>query len=141
MLDTHLIVPGEDTVAPDNLQQTLHEIHHQVEFQQILHMKKSMTCDVLVNLYAELRLSIKPILNYLDFLVYFHLHNCELFNKYLNQQKATVSVLKTTIDPSAIEFIEDGQSSGDKADEKFIQVCTTTRIIILWVLLVSFWRH
>jgi len=125
MLDTHLVVLGEDTLSykADDLQLMLHEIHHQVEFQQILHMKKSMTFKILVELYAELRSCVKPIMNYLDFLVYFYLHNCELFNKYLNHQISTLSASKSIVDSSTVEVIEGGQLSEGKVDEKFVQVC------------------
>ena len=127
MLDTHLVMPGEDSSGhkADDLQQTLNDMHHHVEFQVIVQLKTSATCKVLVQLYAELRSFVKPILKYLDFLVYFHLHNCELFNKYLFHQIAAVFASKSVVDPSAIELMEDGQSSVDKPDKKFVQVYTT----------------
>jgi len=124
MLDTHLVIPEEDSLGHKvhDLQQTLHEMQHQVEFQQILQLKTSATCQVLVELYAKLCSFVQPILNYIDFLVYFHLHKCELFNKYFNHQVTTMFASKSVVDISAIELTEDGPSSMDKPDDKFVQV-------------------
>ena len=130
LLDTHLVVPGEDASGrkADDLQQTLNEMYHHMEFQPLLQLKTSATCKVVVELYAQLRSFVKPILKYLDFLVYFHLHNCELFNKYLKHQMATVFSSNSIVNPSAIEVMMDGQSSVDKPDEKFVQVHIVIRI-------------
>jgi len=122
-LETYLVVPGEGHKA-DDVQQTISEMQHEVEFQVVLKLKTSATCKVMVELYADLRSSIKPILNYLDFLEYFHLHSCELFNKYLKHQVDKLC-FSDMIDHSGIEIVEDDQTTRRKPDENFVKVCTT----------------
>ena len=94
MLDTHLILPEINSVTtPKDVQQRLNQPYGQLELdpEMILIFRKSMTWNVLHELFDKLQLFLEPILPYLDFLVYFHLHNSEMFNKQLFSQMNKLS--------------------------------------------------
>ena len=57
----------------------------------ILKLGKSVTLKVLLCVIADLNLFLKPILEQLNFLVYFHLHDCAMFRKHLMSQMAEIS--------------------------------------------------
>ena len=123
-LDTHLVLPGTDYITvTDDLQQRLQPNGKlDLEPEMILMLKKSMTWKVLEEVHNELQSFLKPIMSHLEFLVYFHLHNCEMFTKHLKSQMAKLS--EQTIEVSAIMLtipVVSTQSSIDP-DEKLQQV-------------------
>ena len=104
-LDTHLVLPGASSVATaDDLQQRLQPNGQlDLEPEVIVMLKKSMTWKVLQEVCDELQLFLKPIMSHLEFLVYFHLHNCEMFSKHLKSQMAKLS--EQIVEESAITVI------------------------------------
>ena len=92
----------------------------------ILMLGKSVTLKFLLCLRDDFNLFLKPILEQLDFLVYFHLHSCALFKRHLISQMAELSTysehtLKTTTITAALPVVSTKQSSCDATD-KLIQV-------------------
>lgn len=86
MLDAHVILPGTNSkVTKTDTQQRLNQVDRELELdpEMILTFRKSMTWEVLQQVLDELKLFLAPILPQLDFLAYFYLHNCEMFNKQL----------------------------------------------------------
>ena len=121
ILDTHLILPGINSVTtPKDVQQRLNQPYGQLELdsEMILIFRKSMTWNVLLELFNKLQSFLEPILPCLDFLVYFHLHNSEMFNKQLFSQinklpdsqedgGASLSVnLTSNVDQSSTDYTE-----------------------------------
>ena len=88
-LDAHVILPGRrSTVDPSDIQQGLSQPNGQLDLEPeiIVMLHKSTTLKILKELDLDLQNFLHPILKQLEFLVYFHLHNCEMFSKYLKSQ-------------------------------------------------------
>lgn len=91
MLDTHLNLPESSTI--DDMQWILNQPSGQLELKPeiVLMLKKSLTLKILQQIYDDLQLVLEPIMTQLEFLVYFHLNNCEMFKEYLKSQIAKIS--------------------------------------------------
>ena len=88
-LDSHLVVPGKSPgVTPDDLQERPNQLNDQLDLEpeMMLLFKKSMTWKILQEIFNDLQLFLQPIASQLEFLVYFHMHNCEMFSKHLKSQ-------------------------------------------------------
>jgi len=104
-LDSHLILPGRrSTVDPSDTQQGLNQPNGQsdLEPEMIVLLHKSTTLKVLQELDVDLQNFLHPIYNQVEFLVYFHLHNCEMFSKYLKSQMDKLSAKDNTVDESDV---------------------------------------
>ena len=129
-LETHLVLPGRSSgVTTDDVQQRLNQTNGQLELEpeMILMLKKSMTIKLIQEISDDLQLFLMPIVDHLNFLVYFHLHHSEMFNKHLMSQITKLSASsEQPIDPSMIAMtmpsVGTRQSSSDP-DEKLQQVC------------------
>ena len=88
MLDQYIVLPGESpSVATKILQQKLSsQIHCSLDSKYILSLKMSTTWKILKKLCHSLEEFLKPFSENLEFLVYFHLHKCEMFKDYLKCQ-------------------------------------------------------
>ena len=129
-LDTHLVLPGRSVgITEDDVQQRLNQSNSQIELEpeMILLLKKSMTWKVLKEIFNDLQSFLEPIASQLEFLVYFHMHNCEMFSKHLKSQIAKISAASSDqpIEESSIILtlptVSTQQSSTDP-DEKLKQV-------------------
>ena len=89
----------------------------------ILGLGKSVTLKILLCLIDDLTLFLEQILEQLDFLVYFHLHNCAMFRRHLMSQMAEVSTYseRTPKRTLALPVVSTQQSSCD-ANSKLLQV-------------------
>ena len=128
-LDTHLVLPeGGPVVVTDDIQQILNQQNGQLELEPelILRLKKSVTWKILQEILNDLELFLEPVMSHLEFLVYFHLHKCEIFSKHLKSQMdklaanseepVEVSAIKLTI-PSVCTT-----HSSTNHDDKLLQV-------------------
>ena len=129
-LDTHLVLPGRSVgITEDDVQQRLNQSNSQIELEpeMILLLKKSMTWKVLKEIFNDLQSFLEPIASQFEFLVYFHMHNCEMFSKHLKSQIAKISAASSDqpIEESSIILtlptVSTQQSSTDP-DEKLKQV-------------------
>ena len=132
LLDTHLVLPeGGPIVITGDIQQILNQPNGQLK------LKKSATWKILQEIFHDLELFLEPIMSHLEFLVYFHLHNCEMFSKHLKSQMAANS--EQPIEASdvllAIPFVDITRSSTNH-DEKLLQVIYV-RMYIYIVTLIS----
>ena len=129
-LDTHLVLPGRSSgVTEDDVQQRLNQPNDQLELEpeMILLLKKSMTWKMLQELFNDLQSFLSPIASQLEFLVYFHMHNCEMFSKHLKSQIAKISAANSDrpVDESSIMLMipmADTQQLSTDPDEKLKQV-------------------
>ena len=104
-LDKHIILPGRGTTVDETeIQQRLNQPNGQLDLEpeMIIMLRKSTTLKLLRQMELELQNFLYPILNKLEFLVYFHLHNCEMFSKYLKSQIAKLSAPDDVIDEDDI---------------------------------------
>ena len=93
-LDTHLVLPGRSSeFTGDDVQQRLNQQNDQLELEpeMILLLKKSMTWKMLKEVFNDLQSFLLPIASQLEFLVYFHMRNCEMFSIHLKSQMAAIS--------------------------------------------------
>ena len=89
-LDSYLVLPRRSLeVTKDDVQQRPNQPNDQPEM--ILLLKKSATWKMLKELFNDLQSFLLPIASQLEFLVYFHMHNCEMFSIHLKSQMATIS--------------------------------------------------
>lgn len=128
MIKSYLILPGEDSLAcSDELQQNLIQVHHQLEVEPetILLLKRPVTLKILKELLNELKKFIRPILSKVNFFVYFTLHNCDIFRKYLNYQLDMMSCSQCPVKVSDVQLTivsVYSQVSFTDPDEKIVQV-------------------
>lgn len=127
MLDAHLILPGiNSAVSANDVQQRLNQPNSQLELdpEMILTFRKSMTSKVLQTIFCDLKSFLEPLSPQLDFLVYFHLHDSEMFHKQLlcrlNKVPPSVPAMETSIMSLAVDA---EQLSTDPA-EKLKEVTT-----------------
>ena len=128
-LDTHLVLPkGGPVVVTDDMQQILNQPNGQLELEpeMILRLKKSVTWKILQEIFTDLQLFLEPVMSHLEFLVYFHLHKCDIFNKHLKSQMDKLTAnSEEPIELSAIKLaipsVCTTQSSTNR-DEKLLQV-------------------
>ena len=93
-LDTHLVLPGRSSgITEDDVQQRLNQQNSPIKLEpeMILFLKKSMTWKMLKRILNDVQSFLEPIAPQLEFLVYFHMRNCEIFSKHLKSQMAAVS--------------------------------------------------
>ena len=127
-LDTHLVLPGRSSkVTEDDVQQGLNQQTDQAKLKSdAVLLKKSATLRVLEEIGNDLQSFLEPIASQLDFLVYFHMHNCEMFNKHLKSQMAAISNnLDQPVEESGAMLTlhtTDVQQSSANSDEKLLQV-------------------
>ena len=135
-LDTHLVLPGRSSeITEDDVQQRLNQQNSQIELEpeMILLLKKSMTWKVLKEIFNDLQSFLEPITSQLEFLVYFHMHNCEMFSKHLKSQIAKLSAANSDqpVEESSIIFTlptVSTQHSSTDPDEKLQQVANACSI-------------
>ena len=77
----------------DDVQQRLNQSCSQIELEpeMILLLKKSVSWKMLKEIFNDLQSFLLPIASRLEFLVYFHMHNCEMFSIHLKSQMAAIS--------------------------------------------------
>ena len=131
MLDTHLILPGVNSVVTKKeVQQRLNLTGGQLELdpEMILIFRKSMTWKVLHEIFNGLQFFLEPLLPQLDFLVYFHLHNSEMFNKQLLFQinKVLPSFQQSMDASSSMNLTVDMQQSPADPAKKLKEVTDIT---------------
>jgi len=127
MLEAYVVLPGvgSSVYASDvqlKLNQSCSEI--QLEPEWILSLRKSVTWKILLRLLDDLQSFLDPIWDQLNFFVYFHLYNCEVFSKYLKYQMTMTSTSKIPRDIPAVKIylpLTDQESTKD-TDEKVLQV-------------------
>ena len=126
MVDDHLILPGISSVTTSmDVQQRLNQPYGELELdpEMILIFRKSMTWNVLRELFGKLQVFLKPILPYLDFLVYFYLHDSEMFTKQLLFQRNKLSGSQGDGDASVtVNLIADIDSYSTDHTEKLMEV-------------------
>jgi len=93
-LDNHVVFTGRDYVYnTDDLQQEvdlpIDQLEHEPDI--TLRLNKLMTLKILLNIVYDLNLFLDPILEQLEFLVYFHLQRCAMFSKHLKSRIAKIS--------------------------------------------------
>ena len=128
-LNNHLVISRKDSVTNTNdLQQKISEPNSQLEQESKIHVRlyKSVTLEILVNLVDDLQSFLKPILEQIEFLVYFHLHDCTMFSRHLRSQIVEISAhSEQTGEVPAITLglpaVSTKQTSSD-ADERLLQV-------------------
>lgn len=54
-------------------------------------LEKSVTCKILQEMVNDLQSFVQPIISQLEFLVYFHVNNCEMFIEHLKSQVVKIS--------------------------------------------------
>ena len=118
-LDSHLCISARGT---DNLQQVPCQPNGQVE-QLVLDLKKPTALKILIDIGEDLQSFLKPILEQLEFLVYFHLHKCKIFIRHLNNRIAEASA--NSEQPSAVPATAVGLpvvSTIESSDTNLLQV-------------------
>ena len=127
MIKSFAILPGDDSlVGTDDIQQNIIQVHHQLEVEQeaVVLLRQSVTLKILIELLSSLQTFLEPILNKLEFFIYFHLHDCKIFNKYLKYQIATLSSSQCPLELSDIQLtvISDQNQQYAEPNEKIAQV-------------------
>ena len=127
-LDTHLVLPdGGPVIITDDMQQILH--HQQIgqtelEPEMILRLKKSVTLKILQEIFNDLQIFLEPLMSHLEFLAYFHLHNCEMFSKHLKLQMAKLAANSVeSVEESAVKLTLSSVGTTELSTEKLFQVC------------------
>ena len=128
-LDNHLVISRKDSVTNTNdLQQIISEPNSQLEQESKIHVRlyKSMTLEILESIVEDLQSFLKPILEQIEFLVYFHLHDCTMFSRHLKNQVVEISTHseQTGEVPTmtlGLPTVSTKQTSSD-ADKKLFQV-------------------
>ena len=128
MLETYVVLPrvGSSMYATDvqlKLNHSCSEIELEPEW--ILSLRKSVTWNILLKLFTRLKSFLDPIWKQLDFLVYFHLYNSEVFSKYLKHQMTITSTSKCPVDICSIIImlpLTGHQEFTKDTDEKIVQV-------------------
>ena len=126
-LDTHLVLPGRSSgINEDDVQQRLNQQNSQIEPEMILLLKRSMTLKILKELVYDLQSFLEPIASQLEFLVYFHMHNCEIFREHLKSQMAAISsnLEQPVQESAAVLALPTVQQSSANDDEKLLQVAS-----------------
>ena len=120
MLKTHVVLPGED--SSDDVQNNLVQSHLKLENEQKTHLllKKSVTSKILWELYAALMAFVNPIFNKLEMFLYFYLHNCEVFSKYLKYQLTLITKSQCSVKQSQYKLALPPASSSVCSQEFFI---------------------
>ena len=148
-LDNHLILPGRSSAfTEDDVQQRLKQPNDQLELEpeMILLLKKSMTWKILKEIFNDLQSLLLPVVSQLEFLVYFHMHDCEMFSKHLKSQISRMSAASSDqpVDESAVILaipMVDTQKSSTNPDEKLKQVmyvlqyCISCNITVLYLII------
>ena len=145
-LDTHLVLPeGGPIVITDDMQQILNQPIGQLELkpETILRLKKSATWKILQEIFEDLELFLEPLMSHLEFLVYFHLHNCEIFSKHLKSQMVKLAAnSEQPVEASdvllAIPSVGTTQSSTNH-DGKLLQVIYVCTYIVTLITIKMLW--
>ena len=116
-LNDHLILPGRgSTVDSSDIQQGLNQ-PLDLEPEMVVMLQKSTTLKVLKQLDLDLQNFLHPIFEHFEFLVYFHLHNCEMFSKYLKSQIDKLFDVNKTVDESGITLAFPNKGKHSPASE------------------------
>ena len=124
-LDAHVILPRSvSAVDPSEIQQGLNQLDGQLDLEpdMTIMLRKSTTLKVLRELNLDLQNYLNPICTQLEFLAYFHLHNCEMFIRYLKNQVDNFSSLEITVDNDKVLLAFPSHPESSKADKKLNQV-------------------
>ena len=134
MLDRYVALPGEfQSADTDNLQQKLSsQLHCQIKLdpKYILSLQVSTTWKILLELYQLLKEFLKPFSNNLEFLVYFNLHQCEMFNDYLKCQLTELSNAQSCVEEQSTGrtlLVMSSKQANIGLHERVTQVCTYVR--------------
>jgi len=131
MLKTYVVLPGED--SSDDIQKNLVQSHRKLENESKTHLflKKSVASKILRKLYTALMEFVNPIFNKLEMFLYFYLHNCEVFSKYLKYQLTLISRSQCSVKQSQFKLALPPASSSVSCqeslidpDKKIAQVCS-----------------
>ena len=130
LLDTHIILPGmhcNATIKDTQQRLNLYESQLELDAEMILIFRKSMTWKVLQETLDKLQVFLEPILQDLDFLVYFYLHHSEIFDKHLRYRINKVSVYsQRPMDASTMNYTVDLQQLSTDPAEKLKKVVSKT---------------
>jgi len=104
---SHVVLPGNDVPSTAQNYQRTPKIPS-FSSRITVFLTQSATLQNLSALLNELKSFLEPILNKIDVFVYFTLQNCEVFDRYLKSQVATISASSThiTVDHSDISVAE-----------------------------------
>ena len=126
-LDTHLVLPERGPViTTDYMQQILH--HQPIGQTELnpeitLRLKKSVTWKILQEIFNDLQIFLEPLMSHLEFLAYFHLHNCEMFSKHLKSQMAKLAAHSVEpVEESTIQLTLSFVGTTELSTEKLFQV-------------------
>ena len=128
MLETYVVLPGVgSSMYATDVQLKLNYSCSEIELEPewILSLRKSVTWNILQKLFTRLKSFLDPIWKQLDFLVYFHLYNSEVFSKYLKHQMTITSTSKYPVDICSIKImlpLTGHQEFTKDTDEKIVQV-------------------
>ena len=128
-LDTHLNLPEISTV--NDMQWILNQPNGQLELKPeiVLMLKKSMTWKILQEIFDDLQSFLEPIIMQLEFLVYFHSNNCEMFKDHLKSQIAKISGNSGQPFEESAKVLSDlpvvTTQSATNPDDKLLQVMYT----------------
>ena len=129
MIKSYVFLPGDDSLAfKHQFQHNLSQVHRQLEVEPeaVLLLKQSVTLKILIELLTEMKTFLDPILDKVDFFVYFNLHNCEVFGKYLKYQLDMISSSQCPVKESDVHatFISaQSQEYFAEPDKNIVQVC------------------
>ena len=129
-LNNHLVISRKDSVTNNDLQQVMSEPNSQFEQESKIRVRlcKSMTLEILIGIVEDLQSFLEPILEQIEFLVYFHLHGCAMFSRHLKSQIVEISAhSEQTGEVPAMTLglpaVSTKQTSSDP-DKKLLQVHT-----------------
>ena len=119
-LDGHLCISVRGT---DNLHQEPCQPNGQAV--QKFDLKKPTTLKILIDIGKDLQSFLKPIVEQLEFLVYFHLHKCKIFIKHLNIRIAealTYSEQPSAVPATAVGLPAVSTTESSDTNENLLQV-------------------
>ena len=124
LLHKYVVLPGEK--YPNDVQQKLSQSDYQVDLkpEDILLLRTSTTVQVLQELHCGLEDFLRPFLSNIEFLVYFHLHNCKLFCNFLNCQiaKMSMTLFPTELFSTKTFLLTTNKQSNIELHDRVIQV-------------------
>lgn len=124
-LGDHLFLKRRDSISDVDFPQQEIQLPYNILEQEtkiIFKMGKPVTLKLLLSIIGDLNAFLEPILEQLDFLVYFHLHNCAMFTRHLMSQMTVISTYseytpKATTVTLALPVVSTQQSSCDSNDK------------------------
>jgi len=104
-LDNYVILPeNSSTATSSELCAKLSQLNRKFDLEPKMTptLRKNMSFKLLTKLDSDLRDYLNPISMELDFLVYFHLHNCKIFIKYLKSEVNRLLSFNSSIEELAV---------------------------------------